>query len=434
MKKVFFKSSVLFASLLLTIGVLTSCDDSDNGVIDGGEVTKTGPYFVSVSGESSEYIMQLDDIASGSVSIKNNIAQLEQSGYTWLFSPDHKKSIGLIYRQGDPGIGLGFEAVLNNSFNKLGEFQVSSRFTTYGFFGNRALTAVSGQTPVNDKGDALLDKNGEPRKDGVTFNIVDLNNGLAKSEQTITTLDVFKEGEIGTFSGIVDRGDGTFLTGVIVSLPRDPNASGGSSDGVVTEPNKVWVAALDGDMNVKHIFEDNRISYSSGRFRSQYYTQIGVVDDGTAYIFSGSYDENTTLPAGVLRINKSAQEFDQDYYFNIQEAADNYKFRKVWHMNNNYFLLEFYNSYEVGPKSPATTYAIVDVKKKQLKWVEGLPASDQIVQSGLPSTYGDQAFFPVVAEGKEAAIYIIDAATATAKRGVEIKGVGKINAVGYLEY
>ena len=43
---------------------------------------------------------------------------------------------------------------------------------------------------------------------------------------------------------------------------------------------------------------------------------FGIADDGTTYVFSGSYDENTTLPAGALKINKGEKEFDKTYYFN----------------------------------------------------------------------------------------------------------------------
>ena len=422
----------LLGLCIASAGLLSACSDSDNTTTTVPQ-SKAGPYFVSVSGESSEYIMQLDEIEGGKVTIKENLEQLEQAGYTWIFSNDNKNAIGLIYRQGDPGVGLGYQAVHNSKFKKSGEFQISSRFTTYGFFEDLALTAVGGQTPVGENGQALLDEKGNPRKDAVTFNIINLSEGLSKKEATMTTLNQFKEDEIATFSGIVDRGDGTFLTGLVVSKPRDPKEEGGSSNGEITEPNKVWVAALDRDFNVKKVFTDERISYSAGRHRSQYYSQIGIADDNTTYVFSGSYDENTTLPAGVLKINKGADEFDKDYYFNIQAVADNYKFRKVWHITKDYFLLEFYNDYEVGPKSPATRYGIVDAKAKSFNWVKGLPAIDKITNSGLPSAHNGKAFFPVVEQGQNPRVYIIDPVSAQATPGVEVVGASNINAVGYLE-
>lgn len=433
MSKNILKSTNLILAISLSIGMLSACSDNDNNDPTTNNTTKKGPYFVSVSGDQSEYIMQLDQVETGKVSIKENLKQLEQSGYTWIFDDNHKNSIGLVYRQGDPGIGLGYTTSDDGTFKELGQFQISSRFTTYGFFDNLALTAVGGTTPTDAQGNALKDENGNERKDGITFNIINLKKGLSKSEKTITTLNQFKEGEIATFSGIVDRKDGTFLTGVVVSKPRDPNAEGGSSNGEITEPNKVWVAALDKNLNILHKISDDRISYSAGRHRSQYYAQIGIADDGTTYVFSGSYDANTTLPAAVLKINKGENEFDKDYYFNIQENSDGFKFRKVWHIQKDYFLMEFYNEKEVGPKTPATTFAIVDAKNKTFKWVEGLPKNDQIVHSGIPSTYNNEAYFPVTAVGQNPAVYIIDAKNATAVRGIEVFGAKQINAIGYLK-
>ena len=35
--------------------------------------------------------------------------------------------------------------------------------------------------------------------------------------------------------------DGTFLSSLVLSQPRDPEATGGSSTGVVTYPDSVWL-------------------------------------------------------------------------------------------------------------------------------------------------------------------------------------------------
>lgn len=436
MKMTFISKNLLLGLCVASAGIFSACSDSDNNSEgeEGGNNgnTKMGPYFVSVSGESSEYIMQLENVESGKVKITENIKQLEQAGYTWIFSDDHKHAIGLIYRQGDPGVGLGYQATPKGKFEEKGQFQISSRFTTYGFFDNLALTAVGGQTPVDKDGNALTDEQGNPRKDGVTFNMIELDKNLKKSEKTILTLDQFKKGELATLSGIVDAGNGTFLTGLVVSKPRDPNATGGSSNGEITEPNKVWVAALDKNFNIKHVYQDERISYSAGRYRSQYYSQIGIADSGDVYVFSGSYDEATTLPAGALKISKGAKEFNKDYYFNIQEKSDNFRFRKVWHISGDYFLLEFYNIHDIETLTPATQYGIVNMKAKSFSWVKGLPEKDKITNTGIPAAHDGKIAFPITAEGANPTIYNIDPATAQATAGVQIIGAKEIRAVGYL--
>jgi hypothetical protein len=192
------------------------------------------------------------------------------------------------------------------------------------------------------------------------------------------------------------------------------------------------VAAFDVDLNLKRIYGDDRISYSAGRFRSQYYSQIAKADDGSVYVFSGAYESTTNHQAGVLRINKNATTFDASYHFNIQEKADDYKFRKVWHITGNYFLLELYNDLSPTATGAATQYGVVDVVGKTFTWVTGIPAKDQITDTGLPAPYGGKMYFPITAASADPAIYIIDPATAEATKGLTIIGAKSINAIGRL--
>ncbi|MDR3236511.1 MAG: DUF4374 domain-containing protein [Prevotellaceae bacterium] len=407
----------------------TSCHTNDNEP-SGNE--PVGAFLLSVTGESAEYLLQTADLTQGEISIADNKKTLEQSGYTWIFNRNPSVAIGLIYQQGDPGIGLAYTVDAERNLQELGQFQISSRFTSYGFFDHYALTSVGGQTPVDSQGNALLDGGGNPRTDGVTFNFIDLNKSLALQEKTITTLNITGNGDQATLSGVVDMGNGEFLTGMVVSQPRDPNAGGGASTGVVTYPDSVWVAAFDAGLNLKRIYRDNRISYSSGRFRSAYYSQIGKAANGDVYVFSGSYETTTTHPCGALKIAKNATAFAADYYFNIGEKTNNYKFRKVWHVADNYFMLEVYNDLEVTVNTAATRYAVVDMAAKTFAWVAGIPASDKIIGTGLPTAYDGKMYFPITAESADPAVYIIDPASASAVKGLSVTGAASINAVGIL--
>lgn len=427
------KTSVLKQVILAGFGIcmalsFVSCEKENEKV----KPEKAGTFFLSVSGETAEYILRTDRLESGNLSIAANEKTLEMSGYTWIFNDNPSVAVGLIYRQGDPGIGLGYTIASDGRLKESGQFQISSRFTSYGFFDKYALTSVGGQTPVNAEGNALTDTNGSPRTDGVVFNFIDLENGFSLQEKSITTLNITGNGEQATFSGIVDMGNGEFLTGLVVSQPKDPNAGGGSSSGTITYPDSVWVAAFDANLNLKHIYRDNRISYSSGRFRSQYYSQIGKADDGSIYVFSGSYETTTTRPCAALRINKGATEFDPSYYFNIEEKTGGVRFRKVWHITGNYFLLEVYNEEEVTVNTAATQYAVVNMNSKTFNYISGIPAKDKIINTGLPAAYEGKMYFPITAEGVDPAIYIIDPVTATATKGANVTGATSINAIGRL--
>jgi hypothetical protein len=405
-----------------------ACDKDNNQP----EPEKPGAFFLSVTGESAEYILRVDNPESGTASIAGNSKTLELSGYTWIFNEDPSVAVGLIYRQGDPGIGLGYTVAADGALQESGQFQISSRFTSYGFFDRYALTSVGGQTPVDAQGNALLDAGGNARTDAVTFNFIDLRSGFALQEKTITTLNITGNGEQATFSGIVDMGNGEFLTGLVVSQPRDPNATGGASSGTITYPDSVWVAAFDGKLGLKRIYRDNRISYSSGRFRSQYYSQIGKADNGDVYVFSGSYETTSSRPCGALRISKGATAFDPAYYFNIEEKTGGFRFRKVWHISAACFLLELYNDLAVSATGAATQYGVADMSAKTFKWVTGIPAKDKITATGLPAAYGGKMYFPITAQAADPAIYIIDPAAATAVKGLSVTGATGINAIGRL--
>jgi hypothetical protein len=429
LKELFFRNLVLagFVSCTLLFS-FTSCEDDEVN----NRTKSVGAFFLSISGESAEYILQTDTLDKGILSIANNNAELELSGYTWIFNDNPSVAVGLIYQQGDPGIGLGYTVNEEGKLQKLSEFQVLSRFTSYGFFNNYALTSVGGKTPVDAAGNALLDANGNERTDAVTFSFIDLNNRLAIREKTITTLNIAGNGEQASLSGIVDRDNGEFLTGLVLSRPKDASVGGGSSTGTVTYPDSVWVAAYDADLNIKRIYRDDRISYSSGRFRSQYYSQIAKADDGTIYVFSGSFESTTKKPAGALRIKSGATDFDKSYYFNIEEKSSGYRFRKVWHITGDYFLLEFYNDIPIIALGAATQYAVVNVNTKAFNWVSGIPAKDKITSTGLPMAFEGKMYFPIVPEGADPAIYIIDPQTAAAVRGATVAGAKSINAIGRL--
>ena len=416
-----------------------SCSSDDSGNAEGEDPTGEDPveesstkFFISASGESSEYILTADSLEEGDVSIVGNGVELSMTGYTWLFDDDPSVAIGLVYNQGDPGIGLGYNLNEDGDLTKLGEFQIASRFTNYGFLDNYAITSVSGRTPVDEEGNALTYEDGSERADASTFNFINLDTGLSLQVKTITTQNIAGNGEQASFSGIVDMGNGEFLTAMVLSQAKDESAEGGASTGTVNYPDSVWVGAFDADLNLKRIYRDNRISYASGRYRSRYYSMIAPDDSGNAYVFSGSYDDTTTLPCGALKIASGATEFDADYYFNIEALTEGYHFRQVQHITGDYYLLTFYNEVEVSATGAATQYGVVNMTEKTFSWVGGeFPSKDDIISVGLPMNYDGKAYLPITVEGEYPAIYIIDPETATAVKGITVESTD-VRAVGIL--
>ena len=83
--------------------------------------------------------------------------------------------------------------------------------------------------------------------------------------------------------------------------------------------------------------------------------QAEAADNGDVYVFSPSYAktmddarQQTTLPAGVVRIPNGTEDFD-DYYCDLEAQSGGKSFLRCWHITGDSFLQlleafgEFYN-------------------------------------------------------------------------------------------
>ena len=387
-----------------------------------------GHYFIAVKADDgTEFVMQASSLEQGDLNIKNNILELPQSEYTWIFQ--NSIGIGLVYQQQFAGLGYAMKyAGEDRPFSPLGEFRIETRFSNYGFFNGQLVTSVAGQVSADGS-----------RNDGATFafwNITDQGVSLDHT-QTVWTENLTGNGQQVTFSSIVDNGDGTFLSAMVQSDFHQTGTGNGTSVGNVQYPDSVWVAKLDKDLNLLHVYRDDRISYAAGQYRSQVFSEVLRADDGTTYVFSNAFNEKTTRRAGALRILKGADQFDPDYYFDIQTPADGYKFRRVWHVSADRYLLEIYNEPTASSTGVAHQFAIVTMGTKDFKWVSGLPAKNLITSGaetgGVPLSHGGKIYLPITQFGSDATVYMIDPVTAVATRGITLKGVKEVRTIGYLE-
>ena len=247
--------------------------------------------------------------------------------------------------------------------------------------------------------------------------------------------------EIVSFAGILDNGNGEFLTGMIVSDYKDVKQGQGSSTGVIHNPDVVYVGVFDKDLNLKRYYKSDKLGYSAGRFKSQYLLEMGKTDNGNTYVFSGGINqrEGSTRKAGALLIKPGAAEFDPNYFFDIAAISGDGIFRRVWHISGNKFFLEFFNDATKADLRSLDShrYAIVDVEAKTLNWVAGLPEPTKftniVTNTITPAIYGGKVYLPVNEQGTDPAIYVIDPATNAATKGLVVKGATVINAIGRFE-
>lgn len=410
-----------FALLLMSAIMFGACSKSNNNGLDPEQNVKS-KYFIAAKGQTEdyEYLITADDLTTGAVSIAGNGKEV-RSGYTWVF-PNQSTGIGFIYQKGSPGVGLGVTIDASGKVIQKGpEFLVESRFTTYGVCNGLAITSVGGQAVPND----------DTKKQAI-FNIVNPNKGNEKTTKNYITTNMTGNGEFYTFSGIVDAGNGEFLTAMVPSK-NIPTTGGGSSTGDSDYLDSVWVAKFDTNLNLKKIYKDNRLSFAAGQIRSQYYSMIANDDKGNTYVFSGAHKEKTTKKAGVIRINKGASDFDKNFYWDIQAVSDNYIFMKAWHISGDYFLLNFYNKQGSTVFTDGyTKYAVVNVVNKSFKWLtQGFPGANEIKSTANIYAADGKAFIPVTTVSGKPAIYVIDPVTATATRGLEVDA-NAINGIGKL--
>ena len=206
--------------------------------------------------------------------------------------------------------------------------------------------------------------------------------------------------------------------------------------------NSCWVAIFDNaDKRTKKLIKTDKISYAAGRYRSQYYQMIWAADNGDIYVFSPSYAktvsdvrQQTTLPAGVVRIPKGSTDFD-DYYCNLEAQANGCSFLSTWHIADDYIMLLMYDRTLTEASPVANRLAIFKASEQRLTYVTGLPDVSTISGYGKdPYVEDGQAYVTLTfnEEGGNPAIYIIDPATATATKGLTVEAT-QISCVGRLE-
>ena len=400
------------------------------------DATEVNSFFIDAGGAKNEtrYMLLANDVTKGEMPLISNKLEFEKAnGYFWLFNKNI--AAGLSYGFRGAGIGLSYTRDGKGDVRAISQFSIVERATTFGFFDNYYITAVGGQTFADGSG-----------KDGAAFifrNTSDFakDEVLSKTIHTKKLIPEMNDTEIVSFAGILDNGNGEFLTGMIVSDYKDVKQGQGSSTGVIHNPDVVYVGVFDKDLNLKRYYKSDKLGYSAGRFKSQYLLEMGKTDNGNTYVFSGGINqrEGSTRKAGALLIKPGAAEFDPNYFFDIAAISGDGIFRRVWHISGNKFFLEFFNDATKADLRSLDShhYAIVDVEAKTLNWVSGLPEPTKftniVTNTITPAIYGGKVYLPVNEQGTDPAIYVIDPATNAATKGLVVKGATVINAIGRFE-
>ncbi|WP_449440654.1 DUF4374 domain-containing protein [Pedobacter steynii] len=130
-----------------------------------------------------------------------------------------------------------------------------------------------------------------------------------------------------------------------------------------------------------------------------------------------------------------ATEFDQSYFMNFEQASNGNVITNWLYIGGNKFIAHVEPKATRGAYKAGIRLAIVNVADKTVTPVTGLPEVSTIV--GLTTNNytpkdGRYGYFGVNLLDGSTWVYKVDANTATATKGLEVKG-GKITAIQHLQ-
>jgi hypothetical protein len=403
--------------------LIISCSSDDDGPNPGegggGDQVAEAQYIVTATPTTAgsegvaDYILTTEDITQGTISTQGN--GIEQDGSYRYYQTHNNKFYSFLYGQGNPGAVTAYALDAESQLKQLTDFQAET---------------VQAFAPVDN--DILLIKisrNAESptaywwRLDSETSQFV--ANGQINTQELANK----ENGEIAFFSWITQVGDKVYLPYFTMKACCNDNWG--------TEyPNESNIAVFSyPEMEFEKIIHDERTSYIGRYFNNG----LSVDELGDAYAFSSAIattngEVTTTNPSAVIRINEGAEEFDQDYFFNLEEVSGGAYLTDHTYVGNGkaigIFLDEKTSSYATGNR-----IAVLDLYNKTLEWVTGIPEAESILSltNGMNTYVSEDKNNVFIGINTDSAshIYNIDVNSATATQGLKVEG-GAITAINKL--
>lgn len=459
----------LFAATLAGMALASCSEDEPNNGGNGDEAAK-GNYVIAATVTSSStdtyVLLTVPSLDEGEVTTQGNGLVNEGATY-WVFY-GNRYLYALNYHQGEAGTTQSFQMDAVGALEKRSQEYYVNRFTTYGLYDRYIMTTSTGDGPSE-----LKDENGYVPQSFLA-SYLDVENQTYTSNSVTVSTPFLSEnflgnGEYVTLAGLEQVGSKLYAAAVPMGLSQYgcmqknedgsykwvrsgyedliKTESGGSGSGSYDKdelqwtqyPDECWMVVFtDQTLTEYKLIKTDKISYACGRNKSQYYQMDWLADDGYVYVFSPSYAktmkdvrQQTTLPAGVVRINTTTETFDDAYYYNLEEKADGASFLRSWYIGGDYFLLLMYDKAITVSDKVANRLAVFNVTNGNLSYVGGLP--DDVSGFGnTPYMENGSAYIAVTTASGYPAIYRIEPSTATATKGLVVKATS-LNGVGRLE-
>lgn len=402
--------------LLITALTLTACgSDNDTTVVEVEPlppvVAEPGPFsfaFKTTGGDEPEYLVTQESISGEALSADGK--GIEQQGWNFFYPVGNTLFIaGYEHNQ-----ATSYKVNADNVVAKLASFEFTNTIEMFGSVEDKILLAS----------DAPRDGNHTKR----TLYSVDAETGLVTSKVNYSIHDLDTgtpgEGTVGYPMGLVVRDDSLFIP----FHKMDDLGYWGTPDA-----NTAYVAIYDYPLTEgatpKSIISDERTSNIGVNGST---TGMIKTDGGDLYTMSNGstavgFTPASTKPSGILRINKDDTEFDANYFFNIEIATNGGKIFWFDYVGDNKALAHIITDDTDAESWGAYTkefikqkLVIIDLVAQTITDVADVPLHSKRYSS--PIEVMDGKVYIGIETGDEAFVYHVDINSATATKGVEIKG------------
>lgn len=409
------KITIIFVSLTVIFSACSK-NTTQNPIPDGETTTK---YIIAATPIGTEnvadYLLVTDNIESGSISIIGN--GIEQDGTYRYYHTINNKFFSLLYGQGNPG-----DVTVYNL--KGGKLIQATKFQTetvqiQGSVEDKELFMM--RVPRRGQGTA-----GWWRVDGEKLQIV------ANGSTDIVEIDHTDNNERSHFNGFVVRGGKIYFS--YMSIKGDGSADNWKTD--FPDRTNLAVYTYPAMQFQKIIRTENK----TGEIGSYFNSGLILDEKEDIYGFSAAMTDNwageqkSKGPSAVVRVKNNTDEFDKDYFFDLQAVSGNRRVNAVRYLQNGKVFAVFHENPDA--LSGGSKFAIVDVYNKTLSWISGVPGGKDIFVEKLGiyvSKDKKNVVFGVNNNvNNENYLYIVDINNRSATRGKRIVG-GKITAVSMLE-
>lgn len=409
MKK--FSTLALFSALIAFTSFSCSSDDKSGNDTGGGSDTGRTKYIITATTGATgvaDYLLTADDVSTGSITTIGN--GVEQDGTYRYYITAQNNFFSLLYGQGNPGAVTTYNLNTEGKLVKKSDFQAE---TVHVFAAvNKDILTI--KVPRSGASIASMYK-------------IDAVNSLITGEAQQDTKVLAGNGERAFFTWATQVGDKVFMP--YMSIKGD----GVDNFGTVN-PDSTWVAVYNyPELKLEKVIKDNRTSYLGAYFTNGLFQD----ENGDAYGFSGAIATSnavlvSTKPSAIVKIKKGTTEFDQSYFFNVEEKSGGYKISSTSYISKGKFLLLMYGN--AGKNNGAVKLAVADVYNQTFTWVTNAPATLTSATSryNITTEDGNSAIIGInTPEGNW--IYTINGTTAVATRGMKVEG-GQITAIQKLKY